>query len=237
MFLTMLKVALKREIAFRFDLLMELLWPLALMGISFAVWHTIAAGKFNVFGYVVAVWLTWFFINDEVANLVADKIMSGQVFFDLIRPMDFYLYNFLQVLADQLAYFLLVSPFFVSLFILAKFNFFVLVSYFFTFLISFNLYYLIGLTSVFTTHIYGTKEIIESISFVLGGLFFPIDLLPPLLRKIAEFLPFYYMYYAPFVAISSPAILLKQLVVWICIFLFTFCFQQVVVRKICVVGI
>lgn len=237
MFLTMLKNAFKSSAAFRMDFFLSILWPVTLMVINYFVWMTVTKGTlFNVLSYVATVWLATFFITNA-SESIARRIERGAIFFNLIRPVSMYKYFLYEQVTWKLTFLIPTLPVIAAICILAKLSPIIFLSFIFSFVISFNLSYIIGLSAAFTTHVFGTRIILNSLKNLLGGLFIPIMLFPPIVQRIAALLPFYYIYYAPYVALKDPFIIIVQAFVCLIFTAATILFEKLVVRKICVVGI
>jgi len=64
-------------------------------------------------------------------------------------------------------------------------------------LIQFTIAYCFGLLTFWFLEIQGFVILSMAVESVLGGQVFPLDLMPPVLLRVAEYLPFYYQMYFP----------------------------------------
>jgi ABC-2 type transport system permease protein len=70
-------------------------------------------------------------------------------------------------------------------------------------LIQFGIAYIFGLLSFWFLEIQGLVILSMAVESLLGGQFFPLDLLPPWLFKLSSFLPYFYQMYFPVALITG----------------------------------
>ena len=96
--------------------------------------------------------------------------------------------------------------------------------------IQFSIAYCFGMLTFWFLEIQGFVILSMAIEMVLGGQIFPLDLLPPWLLRIAEYLPFYYQMYFPAAIftgrINDPALALGGLGIGLCWVLALLAFGQ-----------
>lgn len=158
----------------------------------------------------LAVFMLWFF-----DNTIFDSIVSGNVAYELVRPMDLYNMWFVKNAANRLAkavlrcvpilvvVFLLPPPWGISLppdfacfaaFCLTMFLGFIVV-------IGFGM--IIYITTFYTMSAYGVRVIAISLADLLTGGLIPLPFLPDGVRQVVELLPFASMQNVPLLAYSG----------------------------------
>lgn len=174
----------------------------------------------------VLIWITTFLSQGLGIHL---QVRTGAVSLDLMRPVNYFLYvlaqeagrllyNFLyRTLPIAIVYYVTVG-FYIPrqpiTYIMAPFS--ILLAVF----IGLLLYYLVGLTSFWTTEIGGLHSILLTLLFGLGGQFVPLDLLPHWLSTIVLSLPFAGVLYYPtmiYLEQISPAVIGLQAIWAICL--------------------
>jgi len=162
---------------------------------------------------------------NPVYQLMSNEVKSGELVYKLLRPIDYLFYEFCWGLGASLTRFamnfiagmLLVLVLVGSIAIDWIFIPLCLLSIVLAFAIDYCLSVLIGLSAFITEDATGIAFIYQKIVFVLGGVVIPLSFFPPVLRRIAESLPFAAIGYAParilinFSFVSDIAILLVQL--------------------------
>ncbi|MYA03766.1 MAG: hypothetical protein F4Y37_04035 [Caldilineaceae bacterium SB0664_bin_22] len=139
-----------------------------------------------------------------LAEEISDSIKTGSIAYDLMRPLDFGLFHLsryaghvafracVNLLAGGIVVWLLVGPppawqglFPAVLALMLSWG------------LEFCFEALIGLAAFWTEDISAFRWIHQKISFILGGLFLPLDFYPPWLAAVARVLPFASIIYAP----------------------------------------
>ncbi|MEI7475093.1 MAG: ABC-2 family transporter protein [bacterium] len=145
--------------------------------------------------------ITWGFIH-----VIGNKIQSGDIVMDLLRPVDFQLFTYISRLGDIISFgimnaipALILAGMFLGLYlphnpiILLYF----IISLLMAITISFFIEFWIGLLAFYTVNSWGLQTLYEaSISFFSGSLI-PLAFFPHWLKAIVNFLPFKDMLYTP----------------------------------------
>ncbi|PES11002.1 ABC transporter permease [Bacillus thuringiensis] len=161
-------------------------------------------------GYVETV---WYLLVAEAIILslnpvyltISEEVQSGSLAYTINRPYNYLSYHFFNGLGESMLrfsinlctgavlVFYLVGPIpikFISIFPLS-------IVIFFSFLLNFCLSALIGFSAFFTEDAAGIAFIYQKFLFILGGVLIPLDFFPGILQKIANYLPFSFITFAP----------------------------------------
>lgn len=208
--------AFQRTLTYRFELWVELFINVLFMLIYVYLWKALYAGQTAVEGYdlngiltyiVVSQTLVTFHFTLRIAHVIEEKVRTGEVVTDLMKPVDFQLMllatgagtSFHTVLFNMLPKFLL---FYGCLSLLLPRSIltvgFFIVSVILGYVILFGIEFLIGILAFWLVEIRGIYfAVIWGISWFFSGYFMPLELYPTLLAKIAEVLPFQAIIYIP----------------------------------------
>lgn len=168
-------------------------------------------------------------VNNNVIYLIENKIRTGEISSDFIKPIDFQKYMFSIATADNIYNFifrfipilLIFIPFYgihipsVKMFILF---FLSLIN---GILISFLLAYILGLVGFWYLSIWHLERILWDCTRLLSGSFIPLWFFPDSLLKITNALPFRFIYFVPIsiflekIPFQESIICILQQLVWI----------------------
>lgn len=240
----LLKASLSTTLEYRGALLIWILVQLVSLASSTFIWLAIFRTNNNVGGYnfsgiisyylvlLVVDSLTTIYVSEHLPRMIKD----GQISTDLMKP---YSIAFAQLLnqfsfkitqmAMKIPIFIIVGLVFISVFNL-KFNgLYLLLSLFvcvFSYILHFSIDILISYFAFWFDDVWSLSHLKSIVLMILGGLAFPLDLLPKDLQTIFNFLPFHLIYYFPVKvaqgAVSTPMFInqFSQLILWILAFLF-----------------
>ena len=208
--------AFQRTLTYRFELWVELFINLLFMLIYVYLWKALYTGRTEVEGYdldriltyiVVSQTLLSFHFTLRIARVIEEKVRTGEVVTDLMKPVDFQLMllatgvgtSFHTVLFNMLPKLLL---FYVGLSLLVPSSIltvgFFILSVMLGYVILFSIEFLIGILAFWVVEIRGIYfAVIWGISWFFSGYFLPLEHYPVLLAKIAEYLPFQAIIYSP----------------------------------------
>lgn len=142
---------------------------------------------------------------NPVYQIMSNEVKSGELVYKLLRPVDYILYEFFWGLGASLTRFtvnfitgmtlvlLLVGSIQVAWTFIPLCSFSILLA----FAIDYCISVLIGLTAFITEDATGIAFIYQKVVFVLGGVLIPLSFFPPMLRRVAEVLPFAAITYSP----------------------------------------
>ena len=229
-YLTFTLKAFQRTLTYRFELWMELFINVLFMLVYVYLWKALYTGRTSVEGYdlngiltyiVVSQTLLTFTFTLRVARIIEEKVRTGEVVTDLMKPVDFQLMILATaagtsshtVLFNMIPKFLLFYGAFglslpLSLFSLFLFTISVVLGY----LILFSIEFIIGIYAFWLVEIRGIYFlVIWGLSMLFSGYFLPLEFYPAFLAKVAAVLPFRAIIYFP-TAIYTGQLIGKSLV-------------------------
>jgi ABC-2 type transport system permease protein len=200
---------------YRANLLMYLLYWLVSPIVYLSVWTTIAKSQGSVNGltaddfilYYLTVLVVDQLTSEITIHLLAYKIQDGTLSSELLRPVHPILTN---TLVNNLAFKSLIFCVFVPVWLVLCMLFqpdYSAVSLQSVLLalpaiaIGFGINFLLGATltclAFWTTRVYSILEFYLALSTLFSGQFVPLTLLPPMVQRVADFLPFQFFIYLP----------------------------------------
>ena len=200
---------------YRANLLMYLLFWLVSPIVFLSVWTTIANHQGAVQGLTANDFSTYYLallIVDNLTtqitiHLLAYKIQDGTLAGELLKPIHPILTNTLMNnLAFKALMLIVLIPVWVGLCLLFQPDFsgvtpqsllLAIPAIVLGFAISFLFGAAITCVAFWTTRVYALNEFYDALFVLFGGLFVPLQLLPPLVQQIAQYLPFQLRIYFP----------------------------------------
>ncbi len=200
---------------YRANLLMYLLYWLVSPVVYLAVWTTIANRQGNVDGMTANDFITYYLtllvvdvLTSEITiHLLAYRIQDGTLSNDLLRPVHPILTG---TLMNNLAFKALTFVGLVPIWLVLAWLFrpdyspVTLLSFLLTvpaiilgFSVAFLLSAIMTCVAFWTTRVYALNEFYYAIVLLFSGQFVPLDLMPPVIRAVAQFLPFQLFRYFP----------------------------------------
>jgi len=156
--------------------------------------------------YVVIITIINQIISRNTEMELGNKVISGKIAVDLIKPIGFFSYMFFNRIGVIILNFVFsIIPLILTSIFIFKINMITdilklllfLLSIILSFFIVYLFEFLIGLTSFFTTQIFGMSLLKSSLVNICAGLTIPLGFYPDILQKILLNLPFQAMYYIP----------------------------------------
>ena len=200
---------------YRANLLMYLLYWLVSPIVYLSVWTTIANSQGSVNGLTAKDFIIYYLtvlvvdqLTSEITiHLLAYKIQDGTLSSELLRPVHPILTN---TLVNNLAFKSLIFSVFVPVWLVLYLLFrpdysgvsvqSVLLALP-AFVIGFGINFLLGATltclAFWTTRVFSISEFYFALSMLFSGQFVPLTLLPPVVQRVADFLPFQFYIYFP----------------------------------------
>lgn len=179
------------------------------------LWLSILPKDTSFLGYNQSLMLTYIlgtslisaFVLSSRSHSVGDEINSGNLSNFLIKPINYFLYQFSRDIGDKAMNILFSSAELTFLFLILQPPLFVqtnpmyiglfLISTILALVLYFLINFLIGLIGFWSPEIWAPRFIFMIvIAFFAGGLF-PLDILPESIFKIFQYLPFTYLLYFP----------------------------------------
>lgn len=155
--------------------------------------------------YFAGVTFVWFLIWNGVDNSIANKILSGDLAIDLLRPFSIFLFELAiaagtritGLLMEFIPIFIMFSfisfPGFLTVLSITKFFLVVL----FSFILFFNINYLVGISAFWIKSNYSLQSIKLVLISFLAGSYIPLEFYPEKIRVLVGYLPFQYLFYWP----------------------------------------
>lgn len=200
---------------YRANLVMYLLYWLVSPIVYLAVWTTVARTQGSVSGLTVNDFMTYYLTLLIVDNLTSEitihilayKIQDGTLSGELLKPVHPIL---TQTLVNNLAFkalnFMVLIPIWLILCLIFQpdFSAVTLPSLLLAIpaiVLGFGIHFLLGATvtclAFWTTRVYAIGEFYWAVIILFSGQFVPLDLMPPFIQTLAQFLPFQLFKYFP----------------------------------------
>lgn len=200
---------------YRANLLMYLLYWLVSPIVYLAVWTTVASSQGSVNGLTANDFVTYYLALLIVDNLTSDitlhilayKVQDGTLSGELLKPVHPVLTHTLMYnLAFKALMLVVLLPVWLVLCLLFRPDFgsvtlpsllLALPAVVLGFGIGFLLSATVTCISFWTTRVYALSEFYWAFVVLFSGQFVPLDLMPPLVQQVAQFLPFQLLKYFP----------------------------------------
>jgi ABC-2 type transport system permease protein len=224
---------------YRANMLMYSFYWLVSPIVYLAVWTTIANSQGSVSGLTANDFITYYLTllivdqltSDITIHILAYKIQDGTLAGDLLRPVHPILTNTLTYnLASKVLFFTVLIPVWAVLALIFHPNYAAVTPSSLLLaapavVIGFATNFLLGATitcmAFWTTRVYAISEFFGALSVLFSGQFVPLQLMPPLVQNISQFLPFQMFKYVPIEIVLNrltPAELVRDFasgVVWL----------------------
>ena len=229
-------VGLQSNIVYRWNFLIRAFFSLVQLVVVFILWGAAYAGHADIGGFSLPATITYFLVlivlqffigafNEDYQ--ISEEIRNGLINQFLLKPINYFGYRFsifsaARLVSGSLALvpLLLLLPLIRHQVALPPLDAWRLVigvpAIALAGLIQFSIAYCFGLLTFWFLEIQGLVILSMALESVLGGQIFPLDLLPPWLFHLSQYLPYYYQMYFP-VAIftgrlNDPAAIVNGLV-------------------------
>ena len=209
-----MRVGYLTYLAYRFQVLMNVVSYLLIIGLNYYLWRAIFAKKAVIAGftleqmmtYVVIAWSARTFFANRIDRMIGDAVRDGTIAMDLLRPTNFQLYHYFRAFGRAMFMMLFMT---LPIIAVASLIFPVrppsgrLGPYLFplSVLLSFFLHagisYLTGLVAFFTRNNEGVLRFKQMLVEVFSGVMIPIAFFPGWVQDALFWLPFKYIAYAP----------------------------------------
>ncbi len=160
----------------------------------------------GILTYLICAWLLRSFFRSAVDRRIGRDVRSGDIIFDLMRPLDYAVMTFFRALGKSLNRMLFISVPLLVLFLstdvltlpreAAMWPVFLL-AVGIGFLIAFQFQFLVGIFTFFTGYNIGLIWTFDLIVQVLSGLLLPLHFFPGVMQNWLMALPFRHIYYTP----------------------------------------
>jgi len=207
---------LQSNLVYRWNFAVRSLFWFCHLIVVFILWGAAYAGNATIGGYTFIQTLTYFVVifvlqffvgafNEDY--LISEDIRNGLINQFLLKPINYFAYRLSVFTAARIVSgamgvgaLLIALPFFHSYLSLPHEGWRIglgIVAMTLTAVIQFSIAYCFGLLSFWFLEIQGFILLSMAVETVLGGQFFPLDLLPPGVFAVVRFLPFFYQSYFP----------------------------------------
>ncbi len=207
------RITLSNTFAYAMELVMKSLFLVIILFIFAHLWKAVyGTGENAIEGFTLKDML-WYFMFTECMILsrgrpeskIDSEVKSGNIAYTLNKPYNYLIFQLFLWMGESLPQFitnfltgsimayLMVGPIKINLLILFPLIIIILLGSVMEFFIRMS----IGLSAFWFEDINMASFIYTKIVFIFGGMLLPFEFFPPLLKKIAESLPFGYMVYHP----------------------------------------
>lgn len=245
LYIEFIKNAIFVNSAYRLNLFTRLLNRIIGLFIFVSIWKALYAGASETTSNMGTVTLTDMimytivssaisvFISNTVIGNINNKIRTGQIALDLLKPINFKAWQFCNVIGNNISSILLelvpvlIIGGVVFGFQVPEWNYLILffISLFSGIVINFLITYILGVLGFWFMDVMHFERLLQDMVRMFSGAWFPIWFFPQALITFSGFLPFKYIYFAPTtiylakVSISETLIILLQQFVWMFILL------------------
>jgi ABC-2 type transport system permease protein len=209
-------VGLQSNLVYRWNFAVRSLFSIFHLAFVFIFWGAIYSVKADIGGFGFAQTLTYFVVlfllqfligafNEDY--LISEDIRNGLINQFLLKPINYFAYRLSVFAAARvvtgafgLMALLVAVPFFRNYLVFPHDGWRIALgipAMALTALIQFSIAYCFGMLAFWFLEIQGFVILSMAVETVLGGQFFPLDLLPPSVFRAVSYLPFYYQAYFP----------------------------------------
>lgn len=216
-YIELIVLNLKSSLAYRAEVYFSLLKTILLLVVQIAIWRSLFGNDVAVqlktgsidlkdmINYGIISTFISIVISNGVIQIMGDKVRTGNIVMELIKPLHLMGNILSQVIGSCLFRLLyIVLPLTVIMFIIYGFYFpspvtffLYIVSFINAFLIFFLISYAISLTAFYYFEIWHFERLLDDIVKVMSGSLIPLWFFPSKLLKIIDYLPFKYIYFMP----------------------------------------
>ncbi|MEO3944023.1 ABC-2 family transporter protein [Gorillibacterium sp. CAU 1737] len=206
------KVTIKNQVAYIMDFLMRTSFLVIIIYVFMQLWGATYSGEGRTIAGYTFTQMIWYLIISESITLatpslsgrIEEEVKSGDVGYRLIRPVHYIGYHYSAYLGEvyfRLGVNLLVG-FVLGLVVLGFPSFGMgwlglLAVSLGSFTVNFLLNLMIALCAFWIEETRGLEFVYRKLLFTIGGMMMPLDIFPPLLRRVSEWLPFQTVLYYP----------------------------------------
>jgi len=207
-------INLQNQLAYAWEALNRTIFILFIMFIFAQLWTAVyeTQGAAEIAGLSLANTI-WYFLIAEMIELgkfrhdakISEEVKDGSIAYTLVRPYSYLAYHFFNGLGETMVRMVLI--FLVGLPVVLYYAGFPAVAWqhlpwillvgLLALLLDFFAASSIGLLAFITEDTFSFRLIYQKLIFILGGLLIPVDFLPQWLQRIARYLPFSLITYAP----------------------------------------
>lgn len=239
-YITLFHINWQNSLQYRFSLFVYIGGYSLYIGVLLYLWSAIYSEGQSVGNYTLSQLTTYYILQLMINSIifsyvswdVIDNIKTGNFSNFLTKPLDYYMYWFTINISGKMleAIFIIITAGIISFFVSDYIFFPAYVStliYFLTAIIlgiilAFEMDFCIGMITFWLTQVRTFKYMLQTMILFFAGAMLPLDLFPPFLTTVAEFLPFRYLVYFPVSIylgkVENPLPSFVMLIVWIIVF-------------------
>lgn len=253
----------QKNITYKVDIYFMLISKVIGIFIQIAFWYALYDNNIQIasrlgaisindmLNYIVISMLLSTLIITPIGRLINDKIKTGEIAVDLMRPFNFILYMICETIGYNMVLFIFqFLPLLVLSLLAFKLHFpplnalgLFMVILMNGVLINFLLEYIVGILAFWLLVTWPLRMLLRSILKVFSGMWIPLWFFPEGLYRLSEFLPFRLIYYAPLslflekISIQEGLHFLFHQIIWISVLLIVErMIWQVGIRKLVIQG-
>ncbi len=202
--------AMMQATAYRSNTLIKSIGKILYVYVQMCLWTALSHSNHNIdisqtITYVIVTNMIGIFVDVNVIQLINDRIRTGDISLDLMRPFDFRLYAFSYGIGNNIVniIFQFIPTITFCIIVCHKYISIVgcipafIVSMIFATIISFLFYFIIGILAFWLMVTWPINMLLGAVHKLLSGSWIPLWLFPEKARKIVELLPFSQIYYSP----------------------------------------
>ncbi|RJX37532.1 hypothetical protein D3P09_21355 [Paenibacillus pinisoli] len=217
LYLRMLGNSYQQNIAYKANVLMNLMGQILGLFIQISVWVALYGGSQGVnsnIGFVSIQEMIYYvilstgismIIGNQVIEQMDGKIKSGIIAMDLIKPMNFFVNILCETLGNnffritfQLTPLILIGFFIFDMTIPSFTNMMLfIISLINSFILNFIISFILGIIGFWYLSVWHFSRLLEDVVRLFGGIWIPLWFFPKSLVVVSSFLPFQYIYYVP----------------------------------------
>lgn len=253
---------IRQGLSYRFNYFMRVMGSVVAIIVQYYIWKALlgttatqtsygAIGFEQMLTYIVISGIMRVFMRCNLINSIDDKVRTGNIALDLIKPVNLKTLFFFNLLGETLfqMIFLTVPTMLIAICFwgfsfpppgqIAAFLFALADS----FLLYFLLCYIIGILAFWFTQVWVLGRVLNDVVGFFSGALIPLWFFPDRLQKISEILPFQHIYFSPvsiFVGTANGHEIIRILLMqWMWIIVFYFVGKIIwnfAVKKITILG-
>jgi len=240
-YISLFHINWQNSLQYRFSLVVYIGGYSIYIGVLLYLWSAIYSEGQSVGNYTLSQLTTYYILQLMINSIifsyvswdVIDNIKTGNFSNFLTKPLDYYMYWFTINISGKMleAVFIMITAGIISIFVSDYVSFpqhlstliYFIISIILGIILAFEMDFCIGMITFWLTQVRTFKYMLQTMILFFAGAMLPLDLFPPLLIKLAEFLPFRYLVYFPISIylgrIENPLPSFAILIVWIILFL------------------
>ncbi|NJD03806.1 MAG: ABC transporter permease [Ruminiclostridium sp.] len=241
------KTTFKNSLVYRWSVFFSVGRLVLLIAINIMLWRVLYQNNITMISYMTRYTIIsniiMMFYSRGVHMRLAEKVTSGDFAIDLIRPVNLF-FMFWQIEVSGIISNLLLCGLPVIViyfpFIIGDTEYYnvllVIIAVVLGHILFFMIYYLLGLTAFIIIEIEPIGRLLDDTIRLMAGGFIPLALLPSYLGKIANVLPFRYLYSFPLellLGVKSVGNIMNKFII-LCLWIFIFAFINICVYKIAI---